>query len=248
MKAAGGGDAIWLAIETSSESASVAVGSPLKIRAEHSLTGSRQHAAQLLPLLDAALADAGMDLSAIGAVIVSDGPGSFTGLRVGASVAKALARSRELELWTAPSLMVLAADAPAEPGTTVLALSNALRGEVYAAAYRFRLAGVETVLAPRVYRPRELAVEISSPRLVVGALPRELETAVEEVGLGRVTRPAAGGPRAAALLALAGRPGGARRVEDLLEWEPDYGRPAEAQARWERTHGRVLPSSPGARR
>ena len=46
---------------------------------------------------------------------------------------------------------------------------------------------------------------------------------------------------ARALLALDGRPGGVVEVADPSSWQPMYGRPAEAQAVWERTHGRALP-------
>jgi len=48
------------------------------------------------------------------------------------------------------------------------------------------------------------------------------------------------------MLDLVGRPGGARLVDDPLAWEPDYGRPAEAQALWEARHGRALPHPAGA--
>jgi hypothetical protein len=52
-------------------------------------------------------------------------------------------------------------------------------------------------------------------------------------------------PAARDLLALIGVRGGARLIPDSTGWEPQYGRPAEAQARWEATHGRRIPDSPG---
>jgi hypothetical protein len=57
--------------------------------------------------------------------------------------------------------------------------------------------------------------------------------------------PPVGAPRAAALLALERIPGALRPIADPAAFEPDYGRPAEAQARWERAHGRPLPDPPG---
>jgi hypothetical protein len=48
-----------------------------------------------------------------------------------------------------------------------------------------------------------------------------------------------------ALIALTGVRGGTREVSDAAEWEPGYGRPAEAQARWELAHGRPLPDPAG---
>jgi hypothetical protein len=57
--------------------------------------------------------------------------------------------------------------------------------------------------------------------------------------------PPRGAPRAKALIDLVGVHRGARQVADVQGWEPDYGRPAEAQARWEIAHGRPLPDSVG---
>ena len=59
--------------------------------------------------------------------------------------------------------------------------------------------------------------------------------------------PPAGASRAAAFLALEAVAGALRPVPDIMEFDPDYGRPAEAQVRWERAHGRRLPDSPGDR-
>jgi hypothetical protein len=53
-------------------------------------------------------------------------------------------------------------------------------------------------------------------------------------------------PRAAWLLELLGRDGGTTEVGNVQSWEPVYGRPAEAQAKWEREHGRALPDPAGA--
>jgi gamma-glutamyltranspeptidase len=60
--------------------------------------------------------------------------------------------------------------------------------------------------------------------------------------------PPDGAPHARCLIDLVGRKGGAVRVEDAGSWEPVYGRPAEAQARWEMTHGSPLPNSSGGLR
>jgi hypothetical protein len=125
----------------------------------------------------------------------------------------------------------------------VLSVANALRGEVYAAAYRFFSDRVETELAPSVHRPAELVGGGLEPVLVVGEAPTEILVALES-WIGRpVIGPPEGSPRAGRLLDLIGRPGGASPVEVARTWEPVYGRPAEAQARWEMAHGRPLPDS-----
>jgi len=233
-----------LAIETATDRASVAIGTGAADAVEREIVGARRHAAELLPAIERLLSDAGIGLGGVTGLAVSDGPGSFTGLRVGASVAKALARVRDLPLWTAPSLLVRASGL-ARPGDTVLAVANALRGEIYAAAYRFGDVAIQELLAPSVYRPADLLARGLAADHLVGDVPPSLGEALES-SLGRtlVASPE-GAPRARALIGLVNRMGGAQRVAAVEGWEPVYGRPAEAQARWEAAHGRPLPDSIG---
>jgi tRNA threonylcarbamoyladenosine biosynthesis protein TsaB len=239
---------MWLALETATDRASVAVGRTAADAVEESLTGARRHAGALLPMIQAALRRRGIGLDAITGLIVSDGPGSFTGLRVGAAAAKALARARGLPLRTAPSLLARAAGVAGRPASLVLAVSDALRGEVYAGAFRLGERSVVTELEPRVWRPDSLAVLGLGPDVLVGDVPAAAREVLERAtGLAMITPPE-GAPRARALIALAGLESGAREVSDVSEWEPFYGRPAEAQARWEIAHGRPLPDPTGGAR
>ncbi len=233
-----------LAIETATDRASVALGGSAADAVERTIAGARRHAAELLPAIDALLRERRVGLAAVTSIVLSDGPGSFTGLRVGAAVAKALVQARELPLWIAPSLLVRARGV-ARPGETVLAVANALRGELYAAAYRFGDGTIHEVLAPSVYRPAALVeLRLRTDRLV-GEAPA-VEARVLEDGLERrMITGEEGAPRARVLLGLADEDGGVARVDPVEGWHPEYGRPAEAQARWEAAHGRPLPDSVG---
>jgi tRNA threonylcarbamoyladenosine biosynthesis protein TsaB len=235
-----------LAIDTATDQASVALEVTAGDALEENVTGSRRHAAALLPMIQTLLRRAGASLDDVSGVALSDGPGSFTGLRVGAAVAKALVHARGLPLWVAPSLLVRAAGV-ARDDSVVLAVASALRGEVYAAAYHFLKERIHTELSPSVWRPEDLMKEILQPAVVVGEAPDDILAALESWVGGPVIGPPLGSPHAARLLGLVGRAGGARRVESAAEWEPAYGRPAEAQARWEIAHGRPLPDSVGSR-
>jgi tRNA threonylcarbamoyladenosine biosynthesis protein TsaB len=236
---------MWLAMDTATDRASVAIGALGAEPLEENITGARRHAASLLPAIQTLLRRAGISLDHLEGIVLSDGPGSFTGLRVGASVAKALARARALPLWTAPSLLVRAVGLAATDAL-VLAVANALRGDVYAAAYRFFPNRIDMALAPSVQRPADLITGGLRPHVGVGEAPPEI-LSVLEGWIGRpIIGPPDGSPRAAHLLQLVGRPGGAVPVDAPREWEPVYGRPAEAQARWEMTHGRPLPDSVGS--
>ena len=226
---------MWLALDTATDRASVALGGPSGFVAAETIVGARRHAAGLLPAIEGCLQRVGAGYGDIEGVVLSDGPGSFTGLRVGATVARALIRVRRMPMWVTPSLLVCAAGASAPPEATVLAVSNALRGELFAAAYRFRPGRVECVLAPIVASPEEVRRRI--PGSVVLSGP---------------AAPTLGGepswPEATRLLGLVGLAGGARLATDPARWEPAYGRPAEAQAKWERDHGRPLANPAGSPR
>lgn len=238
---------MWLALDTASDRASVALGEVGSSRTplEENLLGARRHAAALLPMIQTLLGRAGSSLDALEGVALSDGPGSFTGLRVGASVAKALVHTRGVPLWTAPSLLVRAAQV-AQPDALVLVVANALRGDVYAAAYRFSSDGIRTELLPSVRRPEDIVSGEVRPDILVGEAPPQALELLEQWAGKPVIGPPEGSPHAARLLELVGRPGGAREVHEVWQWEPVYGRPAEAQARWESAHGRPLPDSVGS--
>jgi tRNA threonylcarbamoyladenosine biosynthesis protein TsaB len=239
---------MWLALETATDRASVAVGRTAGDAIEESLTGARRHAGALLPMVETVLRRRGIGLDEITGLVVGDGPGSFTGLRVGATAAMALVSARGLRLHSAPSLMARAAGGAGERQGLVLAVSDALRGEVYAGAFRFHAGSVVTELEPSVWHPEALAAVGLAPDALVGVAPGSARATLERsTGLAMITPPE-GAPRATALIALTGLSGGAREVTNASEWEPVYGRPAEAQARWEIAHGRPLPDPSGSAR
>ena len=212
------------------------------------MVGARRHAAALLPMVSRALSRRGLTLDDVGALALSDGPGSFTGLRVGAAVAKALVQARRIPLYAAPSLLVRAVGAAPHDGTLVLAVSDALRGEVYAGGFRLASRQVTVELVPGVRRPEQLAELLPRPAHLVGDLPPAVGATIERWAEQPLLRSPEGAARASALLELVGWAGGARRLEDVTSWEPEYGRPAEAQARWETAHGRPLPDPAGGPR
>jgi len=217
---------LWLAIDTATDVASVALGAGVAVRAQESTRGARRHAAEIVPLIDRVLKTGGCRAADLAGVVVADGPGSFTGLRIGWAAAKALVQAADVPLRTIPSLMAAAA-ALARDGETgpVAACYDALRGQVYGAVYRFHADAVEALVAPGVFTLDELAQRTTArPRVVP----------LDDLALNAVQ-----------LLSLMNRAGAARPLPDPMTAEPTYGRPAEAQAKWEARHGRALPHPPG---
>lgn len=230
----------WLAIDTATDVASVGVRAGEQIVAR-SIRGARQHAAQILPLVHEVLALAHVSLAQIGGVIVGDGPGSFTGLRIGWAAAKGLIQERQLPLIAIPSLLGAAHAAGVE---TVAACYDALRGQVFGAMYAFAGDEVKTLVAPDLFSITTLVVRAGkSPDIAVGdGAQRYREDVVAWTGRAPVGIDALP-PLAGSLLALFAYDGARRAIEDPRVVEPVYGRPAEAQAIWEARYGRPLPHS-----
>jgi tRNA threonylcarbamoyladenosine biosynthesis protein TsaB len=232
----------WLAIDTATAIASVAAGEPPDARSSTLLEGPRTHASGIVELIDRTLRAGGTALADLAGVVVADGPGSFTGLRIGWAAAKGLAQEREIPIVAIPALAAAAASAAAVLGAVpIAACFDALRGQVFGAVYVLRLDRLEVVVAPGIWTPEDLiAASPERPRAAVGDGAMRYAAALEQWTGARPLDVRALRPTAASLLALVPRAGVARRIEDPATAEPDYGRPAEAQARWEARHGRPL--------
>ncbi len=127
--------------------------------------GHPGHATRLLAMAHELLGAAGIGWSALQRIAVGVGPGTFTGLRVGVATARGLAQSLSCELVGVSSLHALARPALACDSTPdmVLAVIDARRGEVFAAAYERGEHGLEIELAPAgAYAPQELAELLAS--------------------------------------------------------------------------------------
>ena len=183
----------------------------------------RKGSAELLaPTIADMLHAAGLGARDLTEIVVGDGPGSFTGLRVAAALAKGLARGSGAQLHAMPSLpLIAAADDAAEPGTYLCVL-DALRGEWFVQAARCTAPGVWTVDG------------VVARQLVAVVEQRAIEIGARIVG---PPRDVAQQPDARAALRVG------MRAVDRDTWEPDYGRLAEAQVQWEATHARALPQS-----
>jgi tRNA threonylcarbamoyladenosine biosynthesis protein TsaB len=236
--------ALWLAIDTATDIASAAVGSAERVCAARSVQGARQHAAQIVPLIDQVLRLAAVRIEQIVAVVVGDGPGSFTGLRIGWAAARGLAHERDLPLRAVPSLLGAAHAASQGEVGPVAACFDALRGQVFGAIYAFPPGRVETLVAPALFTLAGLArIAPVRPLVAVGdGAQRYSDEVVSWTGRSPVRLDALP-PVAGSLLVLAERGGASRTLEDAASAEPVYGRPAEAQVKWEAHHGRPLPHS-----
>jgi tRNA threonylcarbamoyl adenosine modification protein YeaZ len=124
-----------LAIDTSTDSAGLALVQDNKVLAEVTWRCGQNHSVELLPHLTRLLKKAKVEMESISCVLVAKGPGSFNGLRVGLSTAKGLAFSLEIPIIGISSL---ALEARQHAGTElpIGPIFNAGRGEIATALYR----------------------------------------------------------------------------------------------------------------
>lgn len=125
-----------LALDSSGLVASIAIVENDKLIAEYTIQYKKTHSQTLLPMLDEITKMVELDMSTIDAIAVASGPGSFTGLRIGAATAKGLGFALQKPLIGVPTLEGLAYNMY---GTNhlVCPIMDARRGQVYTGIYEF---------------------------------------------------------------------------------------------------------------
>lgn len=145
-----------LALDTSTEYLSLSFWHDGETLSRDLLAGQK-HSQLILPMLGEMLAEAGLTLRELDCIAFGEGPGSFTGLRIGCGVAQGLAFGAGLPVVGVGTLLALAQQTDAE---RVIACLDARMGEVYHAAYARMGAEWQAVREPGLYRPQDVpAVE-----------------------------------------------------------------------------------------
>ncbi|MDA1058057.1 MAG: tRNA (adenosine(37)-N6)-threonylcarbamoyltransferase complex dimerization subunit type 1 TsaB [Proteobacteria bacterium] len=190
---------LLLALDTSLAACSVALwrdGAPI---ADHFVPMARGHAEALVPMVQAVCAQAGVDLAAVGAIAVTRGPGTFTGIRIGLATARGLALTIGCPVIGVSTLEVIAASAllRTDPAP-ILVVQDARRGEIYAQRIG---ATPEESTAPRLLAVADLAAAFPErPLRLVGS---GALLAAERLGAGATVAAAEVLPQAAVLAGLA---------------------------------------------
>ncbi|MFO0935160.1 MAG: tRNA (adenosine(37)-N6)-threonylcarbamoyltransferase complex dimerization subunit type 1 TsaB [Gemmataceae bacterium] len=130
----------WILFETSGRSGRVGVAIDGRVVGEVVLDESRRHARDLAACTGALLSQAGLTPSSVRGVMVSVGPGSFTGLRVGVTSAKLFAYASGCELIAVPTFHAIA-NRVSSQFRRVDVIADALQGHVY--SQRFAVEGAQ---------------------------------------------------------------------------------------------------------
>jgi tRNA threonylcarbamoyladenosine biosynthesis protein TsaB len=156
-----------LALETATLAGGAALLDDARLVGETRLSIALTHSERLMAVVDRLLQDCGWDATSLRALAVSIGPGSFTGLRVGAATAKGLALALDVPVAPVPTLDALAATLPFA-NAPVCPLLDARKGEVYCSLYRWRDGSMERQWEYLALPPEVAAARLEAPVIVLG--------------------------------------------------------------------------------
>lgn len=230
---------IILNIDSSTPVAGIAVADDQKLLGEIMINTKNTHSEKLMPMVQQLLQELEISMQDIDAVAVMQGPGSFTGLRIGMATAKGLAQGAGKRFIAVPTLDCFAYNLIHYPGI-ICPVMNAQKKQVYTAIYRGnqtlqRLSDYQAIAA------EQLAQQLQALQEDVWFVGDGVEAFgdVFSNALGVQCHFADGHqilPRAGSLAMLAAQKAAAGQFDDIFGTELIYIRKSEAEVQWEAKH------------
>ncbi|ALC87770.1 hypothetical protein AM499_19640 [Bacillus sp. FJAT-22090] len=218
---------IWLGIDTSHTPLAVAVVKDDQVLAEYKSSLKITHSIGTMPAIEELLKKADIKPNEIDAIAVANGPGSYTGVRIGVTIGKTLAWTLNIPIVSISSLQVLAGNVPFFSGV-VCSIMDARRGNVFTGIYM----NEEVVNEAHMSLTELLQTldEMGQPVLFVGMDVSIHWEQIKEVLGDKVQRVNAAFnlPSAAVLIELAKK----QEASDVHTTVPEYLRVTEAEANW----------------
>ena len=148
-----------LSVDTSSNVASVAITDDEKLICEITVNTKKTHSQTLMPMIDSAIKQSGIEISDIDLIVSANGPGSFTGLRIGISAVKGLSHATNIPVVGVSILEAMAYNLP-YCEYIVSPIMDARRNQVYNALYEWKDDELLEISEPRALSIEELAQEL----------------------------------------------------------------------------------------
>lgn len=151
----------FLTIDTSTDVLYVSLVTDQTVVFSHQETGHQDHAIKLMPTIIKAFENSQFSQKDLEAIVVGEGPGSYTGIRMGAVVSKMLALEWDIPLYKVSSLLLMASGQQGE----VVALMDARRNHVFTAGYQV-LDSIQIFLEPTYLLKAEVLEKYSQATFV----------------------------------------------------------------------------------
>ena len=228
-----------LAIDTATQVSSVAVLKEGRLLAELTMQGKLTHSETLLPHIEQVLKMAAVAKEELTGIAVSNGPGSFTGLRIGLAAAKAMSYVLGIPLVGVSTLQALAYQLPA-PGVRVMCLLDAQKGNAYVESYRWENNSLQVVDSVQVAKITDIVAACANMNeqviLLGDAVQKKVAGKLELPANVSVALPHIVMPRAACVAMLGQAKLAAGDADNVMDLEPVYIRRSEAEVLWEKRH------------
>ena len=156
-----------IGLDTTSQSGSVSLINENKILGECLFNVGPRHSENVVSSLEWLLDTLNIDKGEIGALAVSIGPGSFTSIRVGVTIAKSIAYSMKIKIVGVSSLEALAMNIP-QTGMNICSMLDAKREEIYSAIYKYNNNILTMTRGEKVESVADLLIDINEPTVFVG--------------------------------------------------------------------------------
>ncbi|WP_299035561.1 tRNA (adenosine(37)-N6)-threonylcarbamoyltransferase complex dimerization subunit type 1 TsaB [uncultured Anaerococcus sp.] len=152
----------YLAIDTSTMISTVTVADDKEILGDFNVNQAKTHSESLVPMIESLLRLLGMTVKDIDKFVIAEGPGSFTGLRIGMTIAKTLAQVENKDLLTVSTLKAMAAGSTSNRAK--LALLDARSTRVYGALFDENL---EEIIPQNLYEIDDLSKIVNEKNLEI---------------------------------------------------------------------------------
>jgi len=222
---------LTLGLDTSTAEGSVALGRDGVILGELILSVRATHSETVLPAIDELLTGAGQCAMDLDAVVVGAGPGSFTGVRIAAALARGICFPSGIALLAYSSLAAIAHEAAGRGQVDqICALLDARRDQVYAAGYGSTEAH-DVLFEPKASSIADLLESLDPEDWTFAGVVSSPQRAQLSGAGARFASDADIHPRAASLIRLSWKHPETGRIPNPAQWEPEYVRSSSAERR-----------------
>ncbi|MDM5318952.1 tRNA (adenosine(37)-N6)-threonylcarbamoyltransferase complex dimerization subunit type 1 TsaB [Bacillus pumilus] len=221
-----------LAIDTSNHTLGIALVKDSIVIGESITYLKKNHSVRAMPTVEALMKECGVAPTELSKIVVAKGPGSYTGVRIGVTIAKTLAWTLSIPISAVSSLETLAANGQYFDGW-ISPLFDARRGQVYTGLYTFEEGKIKEIKPDQNILFTDWLHELKQtgkPVLFLGQDVHLHEESIRSI-LGKTAVIAEGAfhnPRPSMLAFL----GADRPAEDVHQLVPNYIRMAEAEVKW----------------
>lgn len=222
-----------LAIDTSNYVLGISLCEDGKVIGEYITNLKKNHSIRVMPAIEQLMRECDIKPNELSKIVVAKGPGSYTGVRIGVTIAKTLAWTLQIPLVGISSLEVLAASVGRYFEGYVSPLFDARRMQIYTGLYHYSLGAGKTIIEDKLVLSNEWSMELArlEQRILFVGNDLPIHQEVLQKGLGELALFAEAvdfNPRPSVLAML----GAEKDGEEIHTFIPNYIRMAEAEANW----------------